>query len=258
MKKLNVSIFMTLLLLLSFTVSPILAAKNTWNIEYTFEGSLYDMDSEITGRGGGQMTLILSGKVIGAPDYIYTKTVVDEPTNYGYGEGNGYIYEEDGELYLVMYFTETHVEGIASYTEERSRWYSPQPTFNGKLEVTWWDDGSIESLNVQLSPSKVEKVDREGTISGTYTYSTTETLYKEIDGEWVQEGDTMIIAEGVETFEESYDEANILIQFQGKMNSKGGPPLKGTLELWDVVSANYKFGYGEFGPYMISIYQSVS
>jgi len=256
MKKL--SIFMIFLVLTTFTVSPILAAKNTWDIEYTFDGTIWDMDSTDPTRGGGWMTMTLSGKIIGAPDYEYTKTVVDEPVWYGYGEGSGYTYWEDEDLYLIQYNTEATVEGVASYTEHRAKWYSPQPTFNGKIIVNYWGEDSTESFNVALSPSKIEQVDREGTITGIYTYRTVETLYIENeDGnwEWVEE---TVIAEGSEPFAESYDDANIQIQFQGKMNGKGEPPLKGTLEIYDVVSGNYKIGYGEFGPYMISIFQQVS
>jgi len=239
---------MVFLLLLAFNVSPALAAKG-WNIEYTLTGNIWDMDKGMSGT----MSLTVNGKVVGTPDYETETSVVDEPIYYGYGEGGGRSYWEDGENYLLEYYTEALVEGVATYSEYRARWYSPQPKFNGKLVVIW-GDGSAASFNVDLSPSMIEKVSREGTVQGTYTYRTTETLYIEVGEQWEFVHET-IIAEGSEVFDISYEEANIYILFSGKMQSKGRPPLRGTLELWDVVSANYKFGYGKFGPYDLSIYQ---
>jgi len=254
MKTKKLFIPMVFLLLLAFNVSPALAAKQkTWNIEYTLTGSIYDRDlGDRSGRGNGFLSLIVSGKVVGTPDYETEQSVEDEPIYYGSGMGGEYDYWEDETHYLFKYYSEASVEGLATYSEYRARWYSPQPTFNGKLVVIW-DDGSTASFNVDLSPSTIEKSSREGTVQGTYLYFARETLYEEVGGEWILVKET--VTEDSEDFDITYTESNIHILFSGKIQSKGRPPLKGTLELQEVVSGNYIMGYGEFGPYQLSIYK---
>jgi len=252
MKKSTLSIPLVFLLLLAFTISPVLAAKNTWNIEYTLSGSIWNTDSTEYGKGSGVLSVIVRGKVVGNPDYSMENSVEDASIGYGYGIGGSYDYWEDEIHYQVEYFSEVNIVGLASYTEYVDRWYNPQPKFNGKI-VAIWEDGSTSFFNVDLSPGIVEKTSREGEVQGTYSYYTIETVYIETDEGWelVKED----ITEGSEDFAYDYSESNVYIDFSGKINDKGRSPYKGTLELWDVVSANYKMGYGTFGPYDLSIYQ---
>lgn len=252
MKNKKLFVPMVLLLLLAFNVSPTLAAKKTWNIEYTLPGSIYDRDSGY--RSGGTLSLTVSGKVVGTPDYEEEQSVVDEPIYYGYEMEGEYDYWEDDTHYLVKYYYAVRIEGVGSYYEYYGRWYSPQPTFNGKLVVIWYD-GLTASFNVDLSPIMIEKFTREGSAHLTYSYFSSETLYEwdEVEGNWI------LVEEAVtdDSFDSdfTYTESNIHCLFSGKIQNKGRPPLKGTLELWEVVSGNYIWGEGTFGPYQLAISQ---
>jgi len=255
MKRNQMFVPLVFLLLTTLTVSPALAAKNSWNIDYTLTGSIWNQDSADYGKSNGIISLTVSGKIVGAPDFETENSVVDWPIDYGYGMGGEYDYWEDGAHYLVKYFSEVRIVGYATYTESVSKWYSPQPKFNGRLVAIWYD-GSTSSFNVDLSPSLIEKNSREGTVRGTYSYYAMESIYEEVDGDWVLFKET--VEEGSEDFVETYSESNVHLLFSDKIQDKGRPPYKGTLELWEVVSGNYRIGYGLFGPYDLNIYQSVA
>lgn len=244
--------FLILMSLLTLSaISPVIAAPNTWKIEYTLPGNCWDMDTGI----GGPLSLTISGKVTGPPDYQEEQTVTDEPI---YEEGTmsvEYDWWEESTHYKYEYYEWHLLEGTQSYSFYVERWYSPQPAFNGKLVVIWYD-GSTQSFTVNFSPTLIERSARQGTVEGLQSYIVSEIIYREEAGNWVEDQ----VIQNVEVYDEpfffGFDDLMLYLAFSGKIQTKGRPSLKGTFELWDTTSmyGQYIDGWGRFGPYELSIY----
>ncbi len=265
MKKTQMLIPMLAILMLISAVTPVLSTKNenennpavkfankpVLKIEYALQGYIIDVD-----RGfSGPMSLTVSGKIVGSPDYKGEYSF-DYPTSYTEGGSYEYDYYEDDTHYMYSYYEAYSFDGWESGVVQTTKWYSPQPKFNGGIDVAWFD-GSTAMFKTDLTLSMVEKSFREGTAEGNYTRVVKEIIYVENNvGEWVEYEVLQDINESGYS-STTYSDLTLYITFVGKMQVKGRPAFVGTLELWDVTSTRfgqYVTGSGRFGPYDLNIH----
>lgn len=257
MKKMQMLIPIVAILMFASAVTPVLAIKEKpEKIEYALQGYISDMDKGFFGT----MSLTVSGKIVGSPDYIGEYSF-NYPASYGGHSSYEYDYyefDEDGASthYKYSYYEESSFDGWESGSVHTTKWYSPQSTFNSKMEVIWYN-GPAATFKADLRPSVIEKSFREGTATGYYERVVKEIIYIENDaGDWDE-------YEVIQDINESgyssttYSDSTLYISFIGKTQSKGRPAFAGTLELWDVTSTQYGqyiVGWGRFGPYDLNIY----
>jgi len=246
-----------LLLLLASTATPALAVKEKpGKIEYTLPGNIVDRNTGMYGT----ISLTFSGGIKGTPDSVDT-SYSEGPVDLRGDEKYEYYWfdERTGVEWMAEVHYVYHVSGWQRYSSYTARWYSPQPTCNGKL-VAIWNDGSTTTFSVGLCPLWIEQFaeDGSGVIDGSFTLEQVLYCRENKTQDWVYNR--------TETQSDSYSGSGSFagsmrsIQFAGKIQSKGRPPLQGALSLWDsksiydawtqsVVSVS-----GTIGPYDINIY----
>jgi hypothetical protein len=265
MKKTQMLIPLLAILMFASAVTPVLATKEKnekisavkfakkpiLKIDYALQGYIIDESKGFFGT----MSLALSGKIVGAPDYK-SESSFDQPISYG-GQGSyEYDYYENDAHYMYSYYEESSFDGWERGILQTTKWYSPLPKFNSKMKVAWFD-GPTAMFKADLKLCMVEKSVWEGTAEGNYVRVVKEVIYVENDaGEWVE-------YEVIQDINESgyssttYSESQLYFAFIGKIQSKCRPAYLGTLELWDVDSTRYGqyvTGYGRFGPYNLNIH----
>lgn len=253
MKKTQMFIPLVFILLLASTAVPAFAAKEkTVKVEYTLPGRIWYVDTGI----GGTMSLIFSGGIKATPDYEnrYSWEGPIEEHEYSYYE---YEWENETGYWKEEVHSWGDASGQASVSVYEARWYSPQPTFNGKL-VAIWDDGSTTTFTVGLSPLWIEKSSAEGTRTVDVTYSWSHVVY------WRESKDIPWVPVQEDSGSDSYTWSGTvvstlsLVKFSGKIQCKGRPPLQGTLDLSDSKHVQDGWEYqlfsvwGQFGPYQLS------
>jgi len=265
MKKTQMLIPILAILILTLTVTPVLATKNkdenipavkfakkpVLTIEYALQGYIINVDKEFFGT----MSLALSGKIVGSPDYKGEYSF-DYPISYGGQSSYEYDYYEDGVHYMYSYYEESSFDGWESGTAQTTKWYSPLPKFTSKMEVAWFD-GPAAMFKADLTLCMVEKSFREGIAEGNYVRVVKEVIYvKNDEDEWVEYQVIQDINESGYS-STAYSESLLYLAFIGKIQSKGSKAYSGTLEIWDTVSTrfgNYVSGSGRFGPYNLNVY----
>ena len=247
-----------IMMLASSTTSALAVKEKTGKIEYTLPGNIVDRNTGMYGT----ISLTFNGGIKGAPDYEYSYSL-EGPIDYRGDEYYEYYWFD--ERTAIEWKAEVHysyqVRGWQRYSSYTARWYSPQPTYNGKL-VAIWNDGSTTTFSVGLSPLWIEKFTDEGSGTIEASFTLEQSIY------WRETKTQEWVYDRTETQSDSYSgsgsfaTSTLSIQFSGKIQSKGRPPLQGTLELWDyramydtwensIVSVS-----GTIGPYDINIYLS--
>ncbi len=255
-KKMSIATFF--LLLLAFNVSPALAAKKAGKIEYTLPGNIVDQSKGMYGT----ISLTFGGGIKGAPDYE-DRTFSEGPVDYSGDEYYEYYWFD--ERTAIEWKAEVHysyqVTGWQRYSSYTARWYSPQPTYNGKLVVIW-NDGSTTTFSVGLSPLRIEEFTEEGYGEVEASFTLEQLIY------WWDTGIQEWVYDRTEEQSDSYSGAGsfaasmLSIEFSAKVQSKGRPPLQGTLSLSDYRAIydaweNSMFSVsGTIGPYDVNIYLS--
>jgi hypothetical protein len=268
MKKTQMLIPLLAILLFASAVTPVLAAKEKnekipavkvakkpiLKIYYDLQGNIMDVDKGFY----GDMSLALSGKIVGSPDYT-SEYSFDQPTAYESIGSYEYDYYEDENgvsvHYMYSYYEESSFDGWESGVIQTTKWYSPLPKFNSKIEVAWFNSPTT-MFKASLTLSMVEKSYWEGTAAGDYVRIVKEVIYVENDGEWIEHEVLQDINESGYS-STTYSEVQLYFAFIGKIQSKGSKTYLGTLELWDVDSTRYGqyvMGRGRFGPYDLNIY----
>jgi len=255
MKKVQIVIPLVLLLIVGSTaITPALAAKEKGEkIEYTVAGTIWDSDKGTYGA----MSLSLSGKTTGPPDYRYEDSG-SGPQEYiydGYWEEE---WEDESGSWRADVYIHYEIRWDGSYSVYEATWYSPQPKFNGKIVVIW-QDGSTETFRADLSPAVIYRSSRESTGSGELSSEFKRVIYlwDKDDNEWQHYTDEIITESSTWTYTGS--ESVLSIDFSGKIQTRGRPPLEGFLNLYDytqVADGNgneYRWTSvsGEFGPYSL-------
>jgi hypothetical protein len=259
MKKMLMLVTLGALLMLALAASPVFAASKTEKVAYTASGYIDGPTN------WGAMSLTISGNIHQrTPDYTsqgYASYSI--PFYIDYTEVSVSEYEDqDGNLWMAktgIYLEEVrHASGVLQI----EGWYSPQSKFNGKIDADW-QDSSTMPFTVQLDPNKIQKE----TIVGTMTISFAETtmteyyIWEEFDeyGWWMwqyaETGDSVTLSSV------TYDlvETTLYFDLSGKTQSKGAPPIQGTVMLWDtfriidgVSEERSIYGNGMFGSYHLS------
>lgn len=265
MKKPKMLIPMLVILMLASAITPVLAAKGKpEKIEYTLSGYIFGIDQ------GGEAKLSISGNAPfqRAPDYEYEgfggywtwslrSSIVGED-----------IWENETGKWMKITYLEREEAREVSYDYHAAVWYSPQPTYKGKLDAAWWD-GSATTFTVQLDPYMIQKETRVGKMTVEVAETNVYEFYIWVEFEWngymfgYWEFQWMERDEPITLGPFTYDfvETVLYFDFSGKIQSKGRPPLQETLSLWDTftvldgVSEERSIsGRGTFGPYYLSIY----
>ncbi len=240
------------LLMFASIMVPVFAAKQkTEKIEYTLLGRIYDMSKGMSGI----FSVSFSG-MVKAPDY---------ESSYS-GEG---LIEESGEDYYEEFWSDEQgnwraenyywysAVGFDIYSGYQAIWDSSQPAFHGRL-VAIWEDGYPTTFTAGLSLLGLVRSYSETTRTVEATFSWRRVIYwldKET-AEWVydrEEEDSFTYA-----LSGTIASTTLSIEFEGKIQCKGGRPLQGTLSLFDNKEVYNGSGEsrqlsisGQFGPYRI-------
>jgi len=256
MKKVQIVVPLALLLIVGSTaITPAVAAKEKGEkIEYTMAGTIWDSDKGTYGT----VSVSFSGKTTGPPDYKYEDSG-SGPQGYIYdGYWEDYWEEEDGYWKANVYM---HYEiiWVGSWSVYEAKWYSRQPTFNGKIVVIW-QDGSTETFRTDLSPVVIHRSDSQSAGTGELDSELRREIYlwNTDTNEWQRESDRDEIYTESFMWSGSSTESVLSIDFSGKIQTRGSPPLKGFLSLYEYKHVGDGSEYrsasvsGAFGPYSLS------
>jgi len=252
-KKTLMLVPLVFLLMFASTMVPVLAAKHkAEKVEYTLLGRIYDGSKGISGI----VSLSFSGGVK-APDYesSYSGEGPIEESGDDYYEE--FWSDEEGNWRAQNYYWYSSV-GYDIYSGYQAIWDSSQPAFNGKL-VAIWEDGSTTTFTAGLSLLGMVKSSSETTRTVEATFGWRRVVYwldKET-AEWVfdrEEEDSFTYG-----WSGTIASTTLSMEFEGRIQSKGGRPLQGTLSLFDYKEVYDGSGEsrhlslsGQFGPYNIS------
>lgn len=254
MKKTLMLVSLVFLLVFASTMVPVLAAKQrAEKVEYTLLGRIYDGAR----WKSGVVSVSFSGVVKGVPDYesSYSGEGPIEESGDGYYEE--FWSDEEGNWRAENYYWYSSV-GYDVYSGYQAIWDSSQSAFNGKL-VAIWEDGSTTTFTAGLSLLGMEKSSSETsrTVEATFGWRRLVYWLDKETAEWVfdrEEEDSFTYG-----WSGTIASTTLSIALAGRIQSKGGRPLQGTLSLFDYKEVYDGSGEsrhlhlsGQFGQYTIS------